>query len=131
MRSGPRKSKRVTDLRFALPIGYALLLAPAGGPPFLATAFASRSELLSALNAQDTPEGWRRITGSYRLALEIQTPRDVNHAIETMKRFFPQHVAATERLLYGWLRKSSIARPRSKRRIPCASMLLDNAETVC
>lgn len=131
MRSGPPKSNRVSDIRFALRVGYALLLAPACAPPFLATAFGSRAELMAALKAENTPEEWRRVTRPYRLALEIQTPRDVARAIDTIKRFFPQHVAATERLLYTWLRKSSIPRARSKRRPASTGVALDHAETVC
>jgi hypothetical protein len=124
------KSKRITDIRFLLRIGYALLLAPACGPPFLATAFGSRAELMAALKAENTAEEWRRVTRPYRLALEIQNARDVTRAIDTIRRFYPQHAGATERMLYSWLRKNSIPR-RSANRRASAAAALDNAQNIC
>lgn len=125
------KSKRVTDIRFVLRVGYALLLAPAYGPPFLATAFGSREELMAALKAKDTPAEWRRVTRSYRLALEIQTARDVIQAIDSIKRFFPEHASATEHMLYGWLRKRSIPQRRTSTRRASAPAVPVHGEPVC
>ncbi len=129
MRTSRPKSNHVIDIRFMLRVGYALLLAPAYGPPFLATAFGSRAELMAALKTENTAAQWRRVTRSYRLALEIQTARDVTRAIDSIRRFYPQHAAATERMLYSWLRKNSIPRRRADR---CASaaVALDNVQTI-
>ncbi len=123
------KPKPVTDIRFLLRAGYALLLAPACGPPFLATAFDSRADLMSALHAENTPEQWRRVTRPYRLALEIRTARDVMRAVETIRRFYPQHAPATERMLYSWLRKNSIPRRPADRHASAAAP--DNAQSIC
>lgn len=106
------RHERVRDLRFALPVGYALLLVPDTGPPFLATGFGSRAEFLAAFNAGDTPADWRRVTRSYRMALEIQTPRDALRALDTARCVLPEQLEPSERLVFAWLRKTSISHRR-------------------